>query len=273
MKRRSADNAVIAALPAAARLALDGELQLREFGHGDVLYEPGAPIRDLHFPVDGVLSVITVMSDGSAVETATVGREGAVGLSSCLAPIWSHGRVIGQAPGAVFSAPNDVLRRLAAESGEVRGVIAGFMEATLAQAQQSVACNTLHGVEQRFCRWLLTCDDRVRGSRVELTQEFLAMMLGVQRTTVSQVASTLQAAGVIRYNRGRIDILDRPELERRACECYAAVRRTLERVAARSAEALTPSLGANASELLVAVPAGPDTIVANDDVVYGASQP
>ena len=241
MRRRSSDNALVAALPAAARAALDGELQLCEFGHGHVFYEPGAAIRDVHFPVDGVLSVLTVMSDGAAVETATVGCEGAVGLSSCLTPTWAHGRVIGQAPGAVFSAPSDVLRRIAADSPEVRGLIVAYMEVALAQAQQSVACNTLHGVEARFCRWLLTCDDRVRGGRVDLTQEFLALMLGVQRTTVSQVASSLQAAGLIRYNRGRIDILDRAELEGRACECYEAVRRSLERLTPRSVEALTPT--------------------------------
>lgn len=241
MKRRSSDNALVAAMPAAVRTALDGELQLREFGHGYVFYEPGAAIRDVHFPVDGVLSVLTVMADGAAVETATVGREGAAGLSSGLTPIWAHGRVIGQAPGAVFSAPSDVLRRIATESLELRSLIVGYMEVGLAQAQQSVACNTLHSVEARFCRWILTCDDRVQGRRVELTQEFLAMMLGVQRTTVSQVASALQAAGVIRYNRGRIDIVDRPELEGRACECYAAVRRTMERLTPRSAEALTPT--------------------------------
>ena len=236
MKRRSSDNALVAALSSEARAALEGEFQLREFGHGHVFYEPGAAIRDVHFPVDAVL---TVMADGAAVETATVGREGAVGLSSSLTTIWAHGRVIGQAPGAVFSAPSDALRRIAAGSAEVRTLIVGYMEAVLAQAQQSVACNTLHGVEARFCRWILTCDDRVQGRRVDLTQEFLAMMLGVQRTTVSQVASSLQAAGLIRYNRGRIDILDRAGVEGRTCECYAAVRRTLRRLSPRSADTLS----------------------------------
>lgn len=241
MRRRSLDNGLIAALPAPIRAALERELHLREFGHGHVFYEPGSAIRDVHFPVDGVLSVLTVMADGSAVETATVGREGAVGLNASLTPIRAHGRVIGQAPGAVFSAPSDALARLADASAEVRALIVGYGEVALAQAQQSVACNTLHTVEERFCRWILTCDDRVQGGRVDLTQEFLAMMLGVQRTTVSQAASSLQASGVIRYNRGRIDILDRPALERRSCECYAAVLRATQRLVPKSAEALTPT--------------------------------
>lgn len=241
MKRRSLDNGLIAALPSDVRAMLEGELQLREFGHGHIFYEPGSAIRDIHFPVDGVLSVLTLMTDGSAVETATVGREGAVGLNSCLTPIRAHGRVIGQAPGAVLSAPSDVLGRMAADSAEVRALIVGYGEVVLAQAQQSVACNTLHTVEERFCRWILTCDDRVQGGRVDLTQEFLAMMLGVQRTTVSQAASSLQASGLIRYNRGRIDILDRAALERRSCECYAAVLRATQRLVPKSAEVLTPT--------------------------------
>ena len=241
MKRRSSDNAVVAALPAGPRAVLQEELRLREFAQGEVFYDAGSPIRDVHFPVDGVLSVMTVMRNGAAVETATVGREGAVGLSGGLAPLFAHGRVIGQAPGAVFSAPAEVLRRLAAESAPLRELIVRYAEGVLAQAQQSVACNTLHDVEERFCRWILTCDDRVQGPRVNLTQEFLAVMLGVQRTTVSQVASTLQAEGLIRYSRGRIDILDRAALERRACECYGVIRRTMRTMLPAVDDALVPT--------------------------------
>ena len=236
-----ADNALIAAMPSGVRAALEGELVLREFGHGDVFYEPQARIGRVHFPVTGVLSVLTVMSDGTAVETATVGREGGVGLAACMAPIVAHGRTIGQAPGASYWVDASVLARLAAESAPLRELVVRYTEIVMAQAQQSVACNTLHDVEERFCRWLLTCDDRVRGARVSLTQEFLAMMLGVQRTTVSQVASGLQAAGLIRYNRGRIDILDRPALELRSCECYGVIRRDIRELLPASSEAATPT--------------------------------
>ena len=249
MKRRSADNGVLAALPAGARAVLEPQLEFCEFRQGRVIYQPHDAIERMYFPIDGVLSILTVMADGAAVETATVGREGAVGLSSALAPVHSHGRTISQTPGAMFVLPSTAMRAVAAESAAVREVIVRYADVVLRQAQQSTACNILHDVEERFCRWLLTCDDRVQGARVELTQEFLAMMLGVQRTTVSQVASSLQAAGLIRYNRGRIDILDRPALELRSCECYDVVRRETRAFLPTAGDRLTPTTSEDSAEI------------------------
>lgn len=236
-------------MPAGVRASLAADLSLVELRQGDLVFEPDAPVDRAFFPVTGVLSVLTVLQDGSAVETATVGREGAVGLSAALASVRSHGRTIAQTPAAAYRAPEEVLRALAAESAPLRELIVAYGDLSLSQAQQSTACNISHDVEERFCRWLLTCDDRVRGARVELTQEFLAMMLGVQRTTVSQVASQLQAAGLIRYNRGRIDILDRPELERRSCECYDVIRRRTREFLPLSASGLTPTTREDSAEL------------------------
>ncbi len=249
MKLSFSDNALLAAMPAGVRAMIEPELELRPFGHGFPFYEPEAAIERVWFPLDGVISIVTVMADGSSVETATVGREGAIGLGSVIAPIRAHGRTIGQAPGQTVSLPSEMLRRLAIESAPLRELAMRYYEVVLAQAQQSVACNTLHDVEERLCRWILTCDDRVRGGRVELTQEFLAMMLGVQRTTVSQVASGLQAAGLIRYNRGRIDILDRPGLLLRACECYEVLRRRARAFLPQSADAATPTTAKESAEL------------------------
>ena len=236
-------------MPAGVRAALEPDLTLVEMRQGDVVFEPEAAVECAFFPVTGVLSALTLLQDGSAVETATVGREGAVGLSSALTTTRSHGRVIAQTPATVFRVKDAVLRTLAAESAPLRELIVAYADLMLAQAQQSTACNISHDVEERFCRWLLTCDDRVRGARVELTQEFLAMMLGVQRTTVSQVASQIQAAGLIRYNRGRIDILDRPELERRSCECYDAIRRRTRAFLPLPASGLTPTTREESAEL------------------------
>ena len=241
MKTRPSDNAIFACLPPGVQAALSGDVELVEFRQGDLFHTPGALIEKVHFPVDGVVSVVTDLTDGGSVETASIGREGAVGLSSALTPIRAHGRVIGQAPGSAYVASSETMRRLAAESPPLREIIVRHGEIMLAQAQQSTACNIAHDVEERFCRWILSCDDRVRGPRVELTQEFLAMMLGVQRTTVSHVASTLQSAGLIRYNRGRIDILDRAGLERRSCECYEVVRRRSREFLPASADAATPT--------------------------------
>lgn len=249
MAKQSDENAILAAMPVGVRAALEPELTPEGFGHGRLFYRPGEPIRTAYFPVDGVLSIVTEMADGAAVETATVGRESATGLSAALAPISAHGRTIGQAPGVVLSAPVETLRRLAAESAPLRELFVRVGEVTLSQAQQSVACNILHDVEERFCRWLLTCDDRVKGGRVDLTQEFLAMMLGVQRTTVSQVAAQLQAAGLIRYARGRIEILDRAGLKLRSCECYEVVRGKMRAFLPASADALTPTTSLDEANL------------------------
>ncbi|OYX33094.1 MAG: Crp/Fnr family transcriptional regulator, partial [Caulobacterales bacterium 32-69-10] len=157
-------------------------------------------------------------------------RESAVGLVAALTPISAFSRVIGQARGTASRIDAVRLRALAHSSPVLRDVIVRHCDALLASAQQSVACNALHDVEERFCRWLLTCQDRTSEEELSLTQEFLAMMLGVQRTTVSQVASMLQGDGLIRYQRGRMVIVNRPGLERRACECYGRVRAHSEQI-------------------------------------------
>lgn len=209
---------------------LSRHLQHLTFEKGALLYEPGDEIDTIYFPHNCVISLMTLMARGEAIESATIGREGALGLNAATHPRQSLSRAIIQVPGECSKVPAQVLAGLWDESPSLRTLTHRHSDALFSHAIQSVACNALHSVEARFCRWLLTCHDRIDTDRVSLTQEFLADMLGVQRTTVTVVARTLQAAGVIRYRRGVVDILDRPRLEEIACECYHAVRSNYERL-------------------------------------------
>jgi CRP-like cAMP-binding protein len=236
MERANLKNALICALDMSVYDQLAPYLEHRPFERGTVFYEPGQPIDTVYFPHTGVISLLSIMEDGSAIETSTVGSESAVGLLAGMTRIEAFSRVIGQIPGMVSQIKAERLRTVAAGSPILREVILRHCDALLANAEQSVACNALHDVEERFCRWLLTCHDRVDGDELHLTQEFLALMLGVQRTTVSQVAGLLQDAGLIRYQRGRMQVLDRRGLERRACECYRRVSAHNRRVLPSPAE-------------------------------------
>lgn len=195
-----------------------------ELEKGRLLCDPGDRIETVYFPFTGVISLMTLMQNGAAIESATVGREGAWGLAAAISPRESLMRVIVQVPGAGVRIGAGQLHDAAQRSPALRNLIERHGDALLGHAIQSVACNALHSVEARFCRWLLSCHDRIDSDTVSLTQEFLADMLGVQRTTVTAVAGALQAKGLIRYRRGIVDILDRQGLEAMTCECYGAVR-------------------------------------------------
>ena len=197
---------------------------------GALLYDPGDMVDAIYFPDDCVVSLMTLMESGAAIESAAIGREGALGLMAAVSPRQSLVRAIVQVPGRARRITAAHLHRAWEQSAQIRDLIDRHNEALFAHATQSVACNALHSVEARFCRWLLSCHDRIDSSTVALTQEFLADMLGVQRTTVTVVARALQAAGLIRYRRGIVDILDRAGLEAISCECYRAVRRNYQRL-------------------------------------------
>jgi CRP-like cAMP-binding protein len=173
---------------------------------------------------------MTLMENGAAIESATIGREGAFGLMAAVAPRQSMSRAIVQVPGRASRMSASALAEAVRHAPDLASLIDRHNDALFGHAIQSVACNALHAVEARFCRWLLSCRDRIDSDTVALTQEFLADMLGVQRTTVTAVAGALQAKGLIRYRRGVVDILDRAGLEATACECYDAVRKTYERL-------------------------------------------
>ena len=223
-------NQVLNAISPSDRTTLEPHLKPVTLASGDVLFEPEQPADRVYFPNTAVLSVMMVMEDGRTVETDTVGNESAVGILAALGASMSVNRTLTQIPGTALVIPAARLRQISEESQALRTVLLRHAQINLAQAHQSVACNALHGVEQRLCRWLLASQDRTDRDVVELTQQYLATMVGVQRTTITQALRDLTAAGLVRQGRRYIEIVDRKGMESRACECYAAVRATAERV-------------------------------------------
>jgi CRP-like cAMP-binding protein len=219
--RRSSDNKLLAALPRAHFDRLAPHLLPEALVQGLVLLEPGATFNQVYFPHSGMLSLLVVMrNEDKAVETATVGREGVVGAMTGLGNSESSVRVVVQLPTTVSAITASKFREIAGKSDAIRDMCLRFNEVLLLQARVTAACNVLHPAEARFCRWLLQSADRAEDDTVNLKQEFLAEMLGVRRTSVSDIAGKIQALGVITYSRGRIEIVDRPALERLSCECY-----------------------------------------------------
>jgi CRP-like cAMP-binding protein len=213
------DNKLLASLPRDHFDRLLPHLVTISLPQGDVLIEAGDEVDQIYFPHYGMLSLLAVLRDGKAIETATVGREGVVGAMAGLGLYKSLVRVVVQMPSACTKIAAAHFRTVAATSDPVRNLCIRYNEVLLSQARVT-ACNALHSIEARFCRWLLQSADRGASDTVNLTQEFLAEMLGVRRTSVTEVASKVQSAGVITYSRGVIRILDRAALMRMSCECY-----------------------------------------------------
>jgi len=176
-----------------------------------------------------MVSLVAVMQSGATVETATIGRGGVIGASAGLGARSTFGRAIVQLAGSAAWLSAAQFHAAANECQAIRDLVVRYNDLLLAQVQQSVACNALHALESRLCRWLLQTHDCVDGDAIPLTQEFLGQMLGVRRTTVTIAARLLQSAGLIRYRRGLIHIVDRAALEEVSCECYAVVRHNLDK--------------------------------------------
>ena len=224
-------NRLLESLPAEDYGLIAPNLTPADLERGRLLYDPGDRIEMIYFPHDGVISLMTLMENGTRPSKAPPSaREGALGLMAAVAPRQSLSRAIVQTPTRASRISAAQLHEAWEKSPRIRDLIDRHNEALFGHAIQSVACNALHSVEARFCRWLLTCHDRISTDTIALTQEFLADMLGVQRTTVTAVARTLQDKGAIRYRRGVVDIIDRTILEQLACECYGVIRRTYERL-------------------------------------------
>lgn len=218
-------NQLLASLPddLFARIARD--LRLVKIQVGDVVIEHGVPVRDVYFPNGGVFSVTSEMKNGDLVEVANVGIEGMLGVSVFLGDPVGTGRSLLQVPDGIV--PVMPVRRFldfTALPGPFRDAISRYAQAYLLQVMQSVACNALHRIEQRCCRWLLETHDRIEGDEFLLKHEYLAIMLGSHRPTVTLVLGALQRAGLITTKYGRIRILNRANLEAASCECYAAIR-------------------------------------------------
>lgn len=223
-------NRLLASLPPEDFAHLSAQLSPVDVEKGRLLYDPGDPIETVYFPHDAVISLMTLMHSGAAIESVTIGREGAYGLMTALGPRASLSRAIIQVAGSASRISASAFQQCCRRSPALMALVDRHNDALFGHAVHSVACNALHSVEARFCRWLLSCHDRIDSDTVGLTQEFLADMLGVQRTTVTAVAGQLQAKGLIRYRRGVVDILDRAGLEAIACECYGSVRGIYERL-------------------------------------------
>ncbi len=216
-------NRFLAALPPGAFSLIEKSLKTAPFERGTVLFNADDEVNQVYFPHHAMISLVAVMNDGVSIETATVGRDGAAGVMAGLGKHRSFVRAVVQMPGVISSIPALRFRAAAQESEALRNFCTRYNEVLLLQSQVTAACNCLHSVEHRFCRWLLQSRKAVDDESIPLTQEFMAQMLGVRRSSVSEVAGRLQKNGSIRYVRGRIQILDKRRLEKCACECYATI--------------------------------------------------
>ena len=213
-------NRLIKGLDPEDRDALLGIATPVEFALGHVFNEPDDLVEQLHFIDSGFCSSVAVLEDGRTVETVMIGREGVLGTVASVVPHHAHTRSVAQIGGTARRVDAGRFRALSAQRPSVRDAVGAYVAQLQGELEQSAACNALHHAGQRFAKWLLRCHDRVEGDTLNLTQEYLASMLGSQRTTVNEAAQGLQKAGAIAYSRGRISVLDRSALERAACECY-----------------------------------------------------
>jgi CRP-like cAMP-binding protein len=224
------NNFILAALPHDEYARLRDRLEPVECSVRQLIYQTGEPIGHVWFPTTAVLSMVTQVAGEVAVEVATIGREGMAGLPVFLGVTASPNTVFVQVPGVALRLRADQLREVLTGDGALHRQLHRYIQATMVQLAQNVACNRLHGTEERAARWLLMTADRVGSDRFPLTQEFLAQMLGVRRATVSLIAGLLHNAGLISYSRGVITIDDRAGLQAAACDCYSIVRGEFDRL-------------------------------------------
>ena len=223
-------NRLLASLPSDVYSALIPHLKIVELKFGDVVAEAGSEIRQVYFPYAGVISLVVELDVGTMIETAMVGRDGVLNAAPALDGKVSFNRGIVQMAGSAGTIEVNRLRRLANEFEPFRALLIRHEQVLFAQSQQSAACNASHSVEARMCRWLLHMRDLADSDDLMLTQEFLAQMLSVRRPSVSTVANPLQKAGLIKYSRGRIRVLDVKGLKKRACESYGTVKGHYQRL-------------------------------------------
>ena len=197
---------------------------------GKVLYEPGVAMSHVYFPTTAIVSLLYVMENGASAEIAVVGHEGLVGISLFMGGGSTPSRAVVQSAGRGFRLSAQLVKDEFDRAGPVLHLLLRYTQALITQMAQTSACNRHHAVDQQFCRWLLLTLDRLLASKIVMTQELLSNILGVRRASVTEAAGNLQKDGLIRYERGRITVLDRPGLERRSCECYAVVKKEYDRL-------------------------------------------
>jgi CRP-like cAMP-binding protein len=225
-------NHLLAALPAAEFARLLPHLELVPMPLGKALYESGGRLQHVYFPTTSIVSLLYVLANGASAEIAIVGNEGILGISLFMGGETTPSRAVVQSAGYGYRLMAQLLKQEFNRAGPVLHLLLRYTQALITQMTQTAVCNRHHSVEQQLCRWLLLSLDRLQSPSLNMTQELIANMLGVRREGVTEAAGKLQRAGFIRYRRGRIDVLDRPGLERTACECYAVVKREFDRLLA-----------------------------------------
>jgi CRP-like cAMP-binding protein len=226
----SSQNQLLAALPAAEFERLAAHLERVTLRLGDMLYEPGEQLQHVYFPVSSIVSLHYVMETGASASVAGVGNEGVVGISLFMGGDTTPSSAVVQTAGVAYRLERHWLKQEFERSGAMKDLLLRYTQALMTQVTQTAVCNRHHSVEQQLCRWLLVTLDRIPSGQIVMTQELVASMLGVRREGVTEAAGRLQAAGVIRYRRGHITVLERAGLETRTCECYEVVRKEFARL-------------------------------------------
>lgn len=228
--RHFTGNRLLDSFPADELESLRPQLEAVNLTYALPLIAPHEPISHVWFPVNALASLVTLFEDGSTVEAGSVGREGMVGVPVVLGAESTPMQTVVQIPGSGYRLPAQAMRDLFARSPEVRLLLNRYVHALFVVASQSAACNRKHDIEARLARWLLMSSDGIGSESINLTQEFLATMLGVRRPGVTEAAVKLQNGGMISYSRGVVRLIDRALLEGRACECYQGVKSEFERL-------------------------------------------
>jgi CRP-like cAMP-binding protein len=224
------ENFLLAALPAPEWQRWRQLLEKVEMPLGQVLYESGATLTHVYFPTTSIVSLLYVMENGASAEIAVVGNEGLVGISLFMGGESTPSRAVVQSAGHGLRLKAQLMKDEFNRAGPVLHLLLRYTQALITQMSQTAVCNRHHTLDQQLCRWLLLSLDRLQSNELVMTQELIANMLGVRREGVNEAAHKLQLAGLIRYSRGRITVLDRVELEKRTCECYAVVKREYDRL-------------------------------------------
>ena len=224
------ENRLLAALPAAEWARWLQQMEPVDMPLGKVLYESGSKLTHVYFPTTSIVSLLYVLEDGASAEIAVVGHEGIVGISLFMGGESTPSRAVVQSAGRAFRLKANVMIQEFNRAGPVLHLLLRYTQALITQMAQTAACNRHHSLDQQLCRWLLLSLDRLHSDELVMTQELIADMLGVRREGVTEAAGHLQDAGLIRYRRGRITVLDRRRLEQRTCECYAVVKKEYDRL-------------------------------------------
>ena len=223
-------NVLLAALPAAEWQRWHAHLEPVDLYLGQVVYEPGDTMAHVYFPTTAIVSLLYVLDDGASAEIAVVGNEGVVGISLFMGGESTPSRAVVQSAGHGYRLNSELLKTEFNRAGAATHLLLRYTQALITQMAQTAVCNRHHTLDQQLCRWMLLSLDRLRGSELVMTQQLIANMLGVRREGVTESALKLQKAGLIRYSRGHITVLDRAGLERSTCECYAVVKKEYDRL-------------------------------------------